>query len=89
MLEVQNSLMWLPTVTNVPSLLAIRATTRVSAPVTSAGTRSNLGGNAAAVPASSGTPCRDAGPSVRNPSRDPRYVKNTPFARLVKSCQGW
>jgi hypothetical protein len=31
MLEVQNNLMWLPTVANAPSLLALRATTRVSA----------------------------------------------------------
>jgi hypothetical protein len=30
MLEVQNNLMWLPTVTNVPALLALRVTTRVS-----------------------------------------------------------
>jgi hypothetical protein len=31
MLEVQNNLMWLPTMTNVPALLALRATTRVLA----------------------------------------------------------
>jgi hypothetical protein len=30
-------------------------------------------------------PRRDAGPSVRSPSRDPHYVGNIPFARLVKS----
>jgi hypothetical protein len=30
MLEVQNNIMWLPTVTNVPALLALRDTTRAS-----------------------------------------------------------
>jgi hypothetical protein len=38
MLEVQNNLMWLPTFKNVSSLRALRATTQVSAPVTSART---------------------------------------------------
>jgi hypothetical protein len=86
MLKVQKKLMWLPTFTNVPSLLALSSTTQVSA---SSGattvTRSNLGGNAAVVPATiSGAPRRDDGPSVRNPSRDPHYVGNNPFAHLVK-----
>jgi hypothetical protein len=87
MLKVQNNLMWLPTVKNVPSLLVLRATAQVSAPsgATSV-TRSNLVGNAAAVlTTTSGAPRRDAGTSVRNPSRDPRYVGTTPFACLVKS----
>jgi hypothetical protein len=87
MLEVQNNLMWMPTVTNVASLLTLRTTVRVSA---SSGattvTRSNLGENAAAVPATtSGTMRRDAGPSDHNPSRDPRYFSNTHFFHLVKS----
>jgi hypothetical protein len=49
MLEVQNNIMWLPTVTNAPALLALRLTTRSSkrrlgAPGGSAGTGSNGGG---------------------------------------------
>jgi hypothetical protein len=43
MLEVQNNLMWLPTVTNVPSMLAVRvatraSTTRAGTPTSNAGT---------------------------------------------------
>jgi hypothetical protein len=49
MLQVQNNLMWLPTVTNVPAFLALRVTTRTStsragAPGSIAGTGSNGGG---------------------------------------------
>jgi hypothetical protein len=89
MLEVQNNLMWLPTVTNVPALLALRATVRVSAasgPVAASavGIPATTGGKAAPA-ASAGALRHDKGPSVRNPSRDPRYVVNTPFARLVRS----
>jgi hypothetical protein len=94
MLEVHNNLMWLPTVTNVPALLALRVITRAStsragAPRSSAGTGSNGGGgggSGATLGAAIGTIARrDPGAQVRNPNRDSRFVGNIPFARMVIS----
>jgi hypothetical protein len=88
MLEVQNNLMWLPTVANVPAFLALRVVTRASASTSNSGNRTPAAPTAA--PALGGavvsaTPRRDSGAQVRNPNRDARFVGNTPLARLVRS----
>jgi hypothetical protein len=43
MLEVQNNLMWLPTVTNLSSLMALRAQPRASATTSGATSRAVAG----------------------------------------------
>jgi hypothetical protein len=91
MLEVQNNLMWLPIVTNVPSLLALRTTTRSSAP-TGGGTSnsgpgggsSGAGGTTPITPGGNATR-RDPVVQVRSPNHDARFVGNTPLARLLRS----
>jgi hypothetical protein len=93
MLEVQNNLIWLPTVTNVPALLALRvvtraSTTRAGAPSTNADTGpggANVGGGSTLGAAVGATARRDPGAQVRNPNRDSRFVGNNPFARMVRS----
>jgi hypothetical protein len=93
MLEVQNNLMWLPTVTNVPALMALRvvtraSTTRAGAPSTNADTGpggANIGSGATLGAAVGAAARRDPGAQVRNPNRDSRFVGNTPFARMVRS----
>jgi hypothetical protein len=91
MLEVQNNLIWVPTVTNVPALLALCTTTLVSASSGTGGssytTGANRGGTGAPNPAatSDNQVRRDPGAQVRNPNRDARFVGNTPFACLVRS----
>jgi hypothetical protein len=95
MLELQNNLMWLPIVTNVPALLALRvatraSTTRAGTPTSNAGTGPSSGGagigGVATLGAAGGTAAiRDPGAQVRNPNRDSRFVGNTPFARMVRS----
>jgi hypothetical protein len=89
MLEAQNNLMWLPTVTNVPLLCALRQTQRISlaaAPAARAPVARSQAARAAdtdsdAAPAAR----RDAGRQVRNPNRAPRFAGNTPFAQNVRS----
>jgi hypothetical protein len=93
MLEVQNNLMWLPTVTNVPALLAMRvvtraSTTRAGAPSTYADNGpggANVGGGSTLGAAVGATARRDPGAQVRNPNLDSRFVGNTPFVRMVRS----
>jgi hypothetical protein len=88
MLEVQNNLMWLPTVTNVPDLLALRVVGRASASTSNSGNHTPASGTADSAPGgavASATPRRDAGAQVRNPNRDAGFVGNTPLARLVRS----
>jgi hypothetical protein len=88
MLEVQNNLMWLTTVTNVPALLALRLVTRASASTSNSGNRTPALGTADSAPGgavTSATPRRDAGAQIRNPNRDTRFVGNTPLARIVRS----
>jgi hypothetical protein len=94
MLEVQNNIMWLPTVTNVPALLALRVTTRVSTSRAvklsgAAGSGSGSGGAGVGSVATLRTAVgnvarRDPGAQVRNPNRDARFVGNNPFARMVR-----
>jgi hypothetical protein len=92
MMEAHNNLMWLPTVTTVPLLLALRHISRVDlaatpsarVPVTRAPTAR------ASTPASDTAPAaaaarRDAGRQVRNQNRAPRFAGNTPFAQNVRS----
>jgi hypothetical protein len=85
MLEVQNNLMWLPTVTNFHSVLVFRATVHASASsgASTVARRNICGGTAIPAPIT-GTPRCDAGPCVRNPSLYHRVIGNTPFAHLVK-----
>jgi hypothetical protein len=88
MLEVQNNLMWLPTVTNVPALLALCVVTRASVSTSNPGNRTPAAATAAPAPDGavvSATPRRDAGAQVCNPNRDARFVGNTPLACLVRS----
>jgi hypothetical protein len=89
-LEVQNNIMWYPTVTNVPALFAVCVTTRVltgraSTPVGAAGSGSGSSGagvGSAATPSAAvgNAARRDPGSQVGNPNRDARFVGNTPFA---------
>jgi hypothetical protein len=91
MLEVQNNLMWLPTVTNVPALLALRVVTRAltarkGAPSTNADTGpggANVGSGATLGAAVGAAARRDPGAQVRNPNRDSRFVGNTVRSRSV------
>jgi hypothetical protein len=88
MLEVQNNLMWLPTVTNGPALLALCVVTRASARTSNSDNRTPASGttdSALGEAVASATPRRDAGAQVRNPNRDARFMGNTPLARLVRS----
>jgi hypothetical protein len=88
MLESQNNLMWLPTVTNVPDLLALCTSSRggTPIPVSNLATLSAPPPRATPSPAVVGAaPARgDAPPPVRNLSPDPRSVGNTPLAHNVR-----
>jgi hypothetical protein len=85
MMEVQNNLMWLPTVNNVPALSALRINVR--SPGTTTIPRSPVptqeGTLLAAEPAAVAR--RDPGRQVRNPSRESCFVGNTPLARNVRN----
>jgi hypothetical protein len=93
MLEVQNNLMWMPTVTNVLALLALRvvtrsSTTRAGAPSTNADTGpggASIGGGATLGAAVGAAARRDPGAQVRSPNRYSRFVGNTHFPRMVRS----
>jgi hypothetical protein len=88
----QNNLSWLPSVTNIPALLALRAAPvrapnaprRLAAPVavpTAAPVANSGNGNRAAP-----TPERpNLGSRVRNPGRDTRFAGNTTFANNVRA----
>jgi hypothetical protein len=88
----QNNLSWLPSVTNIPTLFALRATpkralitprrTAAPAEVPTAAPVSNAGNVARAAPA----PERpDLGPRIHNLGRDTRFTGNTVFANNVRS----
>jgi hypothetical protein len=79
-IQAQNNLSWLPTVMNVPTLLALRSTP--SDVIT------QVGSSAAVSVGGSGTPApvrRDPVRQVRNTSRDPRFTGATPLAVNVSS----
>jgi hypothetical protein len=85
MLEIQNNLMWLPTVTNIPALSALHSLARQPAAATPFWTPiqvpapiSGLTTEAAAPPR------RDPGRQVRNPARQSCFVGKTPFGRNVR-----
>jgi hypothetical protein len=81
--ERHNNLHWLPSVTNVPALLALIPSTVTHCPVaTPRAPAVPRGGGATPAAASE---CRDPGPRVRNPARDARFTGNTAFARNVRS----
>jgi hypothetical protein len=88
----QNNLSWLPSVTNIPALFALRATPvrapnaprRLAAPATvpTAAPAANAGNGDRAAPA----PERpNLGSRVRNPGRDTRFTGNTAFAKNVRA----
>jgi hypothetical protein len=88
----QNNLSWLPSVTNIPALFALRATPvrtpnaprRLAAPaaVPTAAPAANAGNGDRAAP----TPERpNLGARVRNPGRDTRFTGNTAFANNVRA----
>jgi hypothetical protein len=86
MLEIQNNLMWFPTVTNIPVLSALRslarqpaAATPVRTPIQVPALISDLTTEAAAPPR------RDPGRHVRNPARQACFVGNTPLGRNFRS----
>jgi hypothetical protein len=88
MLEVQNNIMWLPTVINIPALSALCANVRTpaAAPLPRASAPAPaLGGLAALAEEAAGPPRHDPGRQVRNPSREACFVGNTSLARNVRS----
>jgi hypothetical protein len=84
MVETQNNLMWLPSVTNVPLLLNLSLASRPAAGRTP-------DPDSVPVAARTATPARGAprtasrnqGRPIRNPARDPMFTGNTPFAQNV------
>jgi hypothetical protein len=89
MLEAQNNLMWLPTLTNVPLLLTLRHIPRVGLAAAPAArvpvARAPAARAAAPANDAAAAARRDAGRQVRNPNRAPRFAGNTPFAQNVRS----
>jgi hypothetical protein len=88
MLEAQYNLVWLPTVTNVPLLLALCTTPRaavVSPPAARAPPPVRaLTPAGAAAPATDGARY-DVGQQVCSSSHVPRFVGNTPFLQNVRT----
>jgi hypothetical protein len=91
MMEAHNNLMWLPTVTNVPLLLALRHIPRASLAATPSARASVARAPAvrAADPASETDPAaaaarRGAGRQVRKTNRATRFAGNTPLAQPVR-----
>jgi hypothetical protein len=80
-LQSHNNLSWLPTVTSIHALLALRVLPHVmlqgtaQSPVLVAPVRAVVGGAAAEV-----VPHHTPGRSMRNSNRDSRFVGGTPFA---------
>jgi hypothetical protein len=88
--ERQNNLHWLPSVTNVPALLALIPAIATPRPGANPRAPAVPRGGGATPPAVGGAPAaaverRDPGPRVRNPARDARFTGNTAFARNVRS----
>jgi hypothetical protein len=86
--ELQNNLNWLPSVSYVPALLALRP----AAPRHQHAPRPSVPSAALAAPpatASRGAPSAvqrpDLGSRVRNPSRDARFTGSTAFANNVRT----
>jgi hypothetical protein len=88
MMEVQNNLMWLPTINNVPALSALRINVRSPAEETlprSPAPTQDAGGRAPSSVEPAVAARRDPGRQVHNPSRESCFVGNTPLARNVRS----
>jgi hypothetical protein len=92
MLETQNNLMWLPSVTNVPLLLSLSlggGRTPAPAPVVAIAPAVARSPAAARAPASTppgGLPGAPAAHrSVRNTGRHAMFTVNTPFSRNVRA----
>jgi hypothetical protein len=89
--ERQNNLHWLPSVTNVPALLALAPATIIPRPGGGPRAPAAPRGGGATAPAAAGvSPAvaverRDLGPRVRNPAHDARFTGNTAFAGNVRS----
>jgi hypothetical protein len=90
MMETHQNLMWLPTVTNVPLLLALRNIPRTGLTAAPDAPVARAPAARAAAPASEIAPAaaaarRDAGRQLCSPNRAPRFVGNTPFVQNVRS----
>jgi hypothetical protein len=90
MLETQNNLMWLPSVTIVPLLLNLGLAQRpvpARAPVTAPAPAGNRAPNAAAAPPAVARrdQGRDQGRLIRNTARPPVYTGNTPFSQNIRA----
>jgi hypothetical protein len=83
MLETQHNLMWLPSVTNVPLLLAARARAPAAAPAPAG----NRAPNAAAAPPAVARrdQGRDQGRQIRNTARPAVYTGNMPFSKNIRA----
>jgi hypothetical protein len=87
-MEVQNNLMWLPTINNVPALSALCTNVRSPASTTLPrlpATTKDAGGRPPSSVEPAGAARRDPGRQVCNPSRESCFVGNTPLARNVRS----
>jgi hypothetical protein len=80
-LQSHNNQSWTPTVMNVSALLALQSTPRGVA-AQGGGPAAASGGGVAGIPTRAH---RDLGRQVRNPSRDPYFISNTPFTVNVRS----
>jgi hypothetical protein len=86
MLEIQNNLMWLPTVTNIPALSALRSLARQPAAATPIRTPIQVPAPISGLTTEANAPPRrDPGRQVRNPVRQACSVGNTPLGRNVRS----
>jgi hypothetical protein len=90
MLETQNNLMWLPSVTSVSLLLSLslaQLPVTARAPVTAPAPAGNRAPNAAAAPPAVARrdQGRDQGRPIRNTTHPPVYTGNTSFSQNIRS----
>jgi hypothetical protein len=90
MLETQNNLMWLPSVTNIPLLLNLSLAQRpvtARAPVTAPAPAGNRAPHAAAAPPAVARrdQDRDQGCPIRNTACPPVYTGNAPFSQNIRA----
>jgi hypothetical protein len=90
MLETQNNLMWLPSVTNVPLLISLSLAQRPAAACTPAAAPAPAGNrapNAAAAPPAVARrdQGRDQGRQIQNTARPAVYTGNTTFSQNIRA----
>jgi hypothetical protein len=79
MLEVYNNLMWLPTIINVPTFLALHTPVRGGGLLAATVAQNGAGGGGAGGITGS---C-NAGPQIHNPNRDTRFMGSTPLKHTM------